>query len=58
MEDGAATCVEHFWRIKFNAGKKDTIDFGNVEVFSDPGMRFWSGRNARRPMAKANRDKV
>ena len=52
LEERAVNCVEHFWRIKFNEDKKDIIDFGNVEVFSDLGKRFWSGGKARLPMTE------
>lgn len=40
-------CVECSWRIKLDEEKKDTIGFGDMEVFSDFGKRFGWGGEAR-----------
>lgn len=56
LGERAVNRVEHCWKIKLNAGKKDTIDFGNMEVFSDLGKRFWWVGKARLPMAEVNRE--
>lgn len=35
LEERVVKCVQHNWKIKLDADKKDTIEFGNVEVSGD-----------------------
>jgi hypothetical protein len=41
-------------RSRLDEDKKDTIGFGNLEVSSDLGKRFWWGGRTRLAMTEVN----
>lgn len=46
MEERVVNSVEYWWKIKLDKDKRNTIGFGNMEVFSDLGKKFgWGGSN-------------